>query len=197
MRRVLVPLLALIASAAFAQPQYEVVDLTAIYGQGFTAESINDSGVIGGNYFGRACIAYNGKLTMLPKWKGEDWRLQDFGNNGDAVGWSQGAFPYESIYYEAAKGTVVDMGLEHPTIGAVRALNGIGQATGQVSNQVLNNAFVWEEGVVTQMLEPAGAGFDINDSATVVGFGGSGLFAAMWVGGTYQSLHPAWAKRWQ
>ena len=46
---------------------------------------------------------------MLPKWKGEDWSLQDFAENGDAVGWSLGKFPYESLYYDAAKGTVIDM----------------------------------------------------------------------------------------
>ena len=98
-----------IAGQALAQPQYEVVDLTAIYGQGFEAVSINDSGVIAGNLFGRACIAFEGKLTMLPKWKGEDWSLQDFAENGDAVGWSLGKFPYESLYYDGAKGTVIDM----------------------------------------------------------------------------------------
>ena len=193
MRLLVASVVSVIAGQALSQPQYEVVDLTAIYGQGFAAVSINDSGVIGGNYFGRACIAQNGKLTMLPKWKGEDWSLQDFADNGNAVGWSLGKFPYESVYYDATEGTVIDMDVSHPIIGAVQAVNSVGQATGQVSSQVLNNAFIWEDGAVTQFLKPFGGGLEINDSGTVVGFGGTGPFAAMWVGGAYQNLHPAWA----
>ncbi len=192
MRRMLVPMLALSASAAFSQPQYEVVDLTAIYGQGFEAVSINDSGVIAGNLFGRACVADGGKLTMLPKWKGEDWRLLDFGNNGDAIGRAYGGGPIESVYFDAGKGTVVDMGIEGPgTIGAVQGINSVGQATGQSSAV---RAFVWEQGQPLQVLEPHGAGFDLNDSATVVGVGGGLPFAARWIEGKYQNLHPAWAE---
>jgi len=102
----------LLAAQALSQPQYEVVDLTAVYGQGFEAVSINDSGVIGGNFVGRACIAYDGKLTMLPKWKGGDWTLQDFGNNGHAMGWGiNTGSGIPSVYYDAGKGTVMTVRL--------------------------------------------------------------------------------------
>ena len=38
-----------LAVGALAQPQYEVVDLTELYGDRFTPEDINNNGVIGGH----------------------------------------------------------------------------------------------------------------------------------------------------
>ena len=82
----------------------------------------------------------------------------------------------------------------------MQAINTLGQATGQAEALIGFKAFIWQGGVVTQFLEPAGGGYDINDSSTVVGFGGTGPFAAMWVGGPTRICipHGLWrAKPWQ
>ncbi|HET6644655.1 MAG TPA: hypothetical protein VFG65_04070, partial [Fimbriimonadales bacterium] len=71
-----------LAVGAFAQPQYEVVDLTELYGDRFTPEDINNSGVIGGHVRisssqEQACVIENGQLQYLPKVDGHYWFLTD------------------------------------------------------------------------------------------------------------------------
>ena len=73
-------------AAAFAQPQYEVVDLTELYGDRFTPTDINNHGVIGGNIGlnSKACIVQDGVLRLLPGYNGQPWYLTDLADNGDA-----------------------------------------------------------------------------------------------------------------
>jgi probable HAF family extracellular repeat protein len=194
----------LVAAGAFAQPQYEVVDLSELYGDRFTPEDINTSGVIGGHVRisssqEQACVIENGQLQYLPKVDGHYWFLTDLADNGNAIG---GGGNLRGYFYHDGK--VVDIGVsgEHgengfnPAIG----LNDLGQVVGETGD---HRPFFWQSGKLTFLDAPpfGGGAIDINDSSVIGGQiiaeddEGLTLHAARWTSGKYQDLDPVWSER--
>jgi probable HAF family extracellular repeat protein len=189
----------LVAVQGWAQPQYEVVDLTKMFGEEFTAVDINNNGVVVGHMRlnasqDQACIIQNGKLIMLPKYQGKhSWYAIGINDNGDVLGAAPLASTgtYHSILYR--NGKVIDIGVPgHQGFPGSFAINNFTQATGFIGT----TPFIWENGVTTPVAGE-GVALAINDTETLVGRVTVGVEheARMWRQGVYSSLHPAWARR--
>jgi uncharacterized membrane protein len=192
----------LVAAGAFAQPQYEVVDLTELYGDRFTPEDINNNGVIGGSVRmapsqSQACIIENGQLRYLPKVDGRYWFLTDLADNGDAIG---GGGQFRGYFYHDGK--VVDIGVSGENgengFDPAKGLNSLGQVVG-ADNQ-LPYAFIWNNGKLTHLDTPpeGGGAIDVNESAVIAGSifardNGPSSHAARWTNGKYEDLDPIWS----
>jgi probable HAF family extracellular repeat protein len=181
----------LLAAACFAQPQYEVVDLTKQYGEDFTALAINNHGTIAGSMFidfqtTQACLVQNGKLEMLPMYQGKhDWYPVAINDAGDVLGWGELNGTTHSFLYR--NGKVLDILAGDPAPRAF-AMNNLTQVTGYIGT----TPFIWENGVFTT-IPGNGAAFGINDSQTLVGRT-AGHEARMWRAGKYIDVHPPWAS---
>ncbi|MDQ2986939.1 MAG: hypothetical protein M3R13_09510 [Armatimonadota bacterium] len=185
--------LAAVFTGAAAQPQYEVVDLTKMFGEELTAVDINNNGVVVGHmrlssteY--QACIIENGKLTMLPMYQGvHDWYPIGIGDNGDVLGAGLIGKPYgySSLLYR--NGKVIDIGITgHQNFPGSFGINNTGHVTGFLGN----TPFIWDDGNVTT-IPGGGTGRAINDSDQIAGT--RGTRATTWINGKAIDLHPAWA----
>jgi len=207
MRKLCCLLVSLAACSAWAQPQYEVVDLTKMFGDELTAVDINNSGVVVGHMRlnpsqDQACVIQNGKLTMLPMYLGvHPWYALAISDNGDVLGSGRfGSGESRTVLYR--NGKVIDLGLpgtvEFP---AGRAMNNNGLVVGAIDPVGPPYAFVWENGVTTTLpgLSTGSSGAaDINDAGAITGTsqvdgGGSPFHAVRWDGGKIEDLHPTWA----
>ncbi len=202
----LTALVASIFGAATAQPQYEVVDLTKIFGEEFSARAINNQGVVAGsmrlNHFqSQACVIENGKLTMLPRYKGKHpWYAIDINDKGEVLGAGDLNGTLHTFLYRNGKVIDTDLpGTESNSAGA--ALNNDGRITGTISIGI-PRAFVWEDGVTT-ILQGLSAGSSgaagLNDKGVVTGTSqvagsGSPHHASKWINGKISDIHPAWAE---
>jgi probable HAF family extracellular repeat protein len=191
-----------LAVGAFAQPQYEVVDLTELYGDRFTPEDINNSGVIGGHVriFSsqeQACVIENGQLQYLPKVDGHYWFLTDLADNGDAIG---GGGLFRGYYYH--DGHVTDIGVSgefgESSFYPANGLNNLGQVVGGDNHRPY--AFIWDNGKLTYLDTPenGGVALDISDSGEITGNllvddNGPSEHAVRWVKGKYHDLDPPWS----
>ncbi len=200
MRFVIGIVVAGLAAAAAAQPQYEFVDLTKQFGEELTAVDINNNGVVVGHMRlnasqDQACTIQNGKLTMLPMYQGiHPWYAIGIGDNGDVLGaGTLGTGTYRSIVYR--NGKVIDIGIpgtqENPSSFGI---NNLGQVTGGLNG----TPFIWENGVTTSLPGPPSSfAHAINDSQQLAGLRVEGVnpFATFWDGEMHFDLHPAWAWR--
>jgi probable HAF family extracellular repeat protein len=197
----------LAAVIGWAQPQYEVVNLTKMFGEDFTAMDINNSGVIAGSMFidfqtTQACVVQNGKLTMLPMYQGKhDWYPRAINDNGDVLGIGTIDGVYHTYLY--SNGKVIDTGLT----GTMSHAPGSGLNNGRTIVGTFSGgpaqAFTWSNGVTT-ILSPlsigdSGAGA-ISDAGVVVGTSqvggvGSDFHATKWVNGKIVDIHPGWSDR--
>ena len=187
----------LAVAVGWAQPQYEVVDLTKQFGEEFSARDINNAGVVVGSMRltfsqSQACVIENGKLTMLPMYQGKhSWTALGINDQGDVLGaGTLGTGTYHSILYRGGK--VIDIGIPgEPEVSGALAINNLGQVTGGMNG----TPFVWENGVITPV-KGAGAAVAINDSTDLAGVSIVGnAHASLWANGVYSDLHPSWA--WQ
>ena len=194
------------AAVGLAQPQYEVVNLTKMFGEDFTALDINNNGVIAGMMFidfqtTQACIVQNGKLTMLPMYQGKhDWYPRAINDNGDVLGIGTIDGVYHTYLY--SNGKVIDTGLTGTMSHAPGSgLNNAGTIVGTFSGGPAR-AFTWAEGVTTILstLSTGSSGaVGVNDAGVVVGTSqiggvGSSYHAVKWVNGKIVDVHPAWAS---
>jgi uncharacterized membrane protein len=182
-----------LAALAAAQPQYEVVDLTKMFGTDFTAVDINNYGAVVGHMrlthsTDQACVIQNGELTMLPMYQGiHPWYAIGIGDNGDVLGaGTLGTGTYRSIVYR--NGKVIDIGI--PGFQEFPASFGMSD-TGQVTGFMNNTPFVWDSGNVT-VIPGGGSGHAINGALQVAGTRQNR--ATTWVNGQPIDLHPAWAE---
>jgi probable HAF family extracellular repeat protein len=193
MRFVFAAIAAALIVPALGQPQYEVIDLTAKFGQFFVPVDINNNGVIVAGSGEGACVVENGVLTLLPKYKGHFWAPTEIADNGDILGHSTLFTGVEhTLLYR--NGTVIDIGVTGTANGAAgQGLNNLGQIAGGTGQ----NAFIWDAGKTTFLPAPARAfALGLNDAGTAVGVTISPsveVRAAQWVNGVFDDLAPAWA----
>ncbi|MDQ2985699.1 MAG: DUF3466 family protein [Armatimonadota bacterium] len=193
--RIVIWLFALaLAAPGFTQPQYEVVDLTAKFGQFFVPIDINNKGVIVGGTGEGACVVENGVLTLLPKYKGHFWAPTEIADNGDVLGHSTlfTGIEHTLLYRD---GKVIDIGIAGTSnFAAGQGLNNLGQISGGNGT----NAFIWEDGKTTLLPSPfPGTALGLNDSGTAVGVMsnvGVEQFAVRWINGVFDDISPAWAS---
>ena len=187
MRRLL--LLSIIAPAwTWAQPSYELVDLSQRYGTSFSAVSIGDDGIILGTKSGMACIADRGRLQFFPRFEGRNWYAVSRSKGGHVLGYDEGY--YRAILYQG--GHIADIGVNGAyNSQSVHDVNVHGEIVGKVP---ILNPFVWQKGVLKLLPTPGYAiPRSISDSGLIVGVIVSTGKAALWADGDFRDINPRWA----
>lgn len=170
-----------IGSAAAVESFYSITDLGTLPGSSTTiATGINDSGQVVGYLANdgpsRAFFWENGVMTDLGTLGGSRSFVGGINNSGQVVGGSEtgevtydGSPIYHSFRWSQSVG-MTDLTPMRDSLISTRAegINDAGQVIGSTEN---NNAFLWENGAITDLcqLRQSCSVYDINNSSQIVG----------------------------
>ena len=149
-----------------------------------TASAINNAGVVAGTSSvctscGRATIWDHGQIidvgTLPPPWD-QGSKALGINDRGEVIGMSGGEVAGHQIRHAFIwrDGVMVDLGILRPGDDVITplAINNRGQIIGNSSNSETYRPFIWENGVMRELVDPQGRRFlpsRLNDDGIVYG----------------------------
>ena len=178
----------------------QIQDLGALPGKtqyGF-AQAINDLGHIVGfsedeQFRAHAYLLHGGAMDDLGELPGgiEYSAALSINESDDVVGWSHGSDGFRAVVWRNEQIAVLPGLPDHHSQSIANDINNAGQITGTVDNQ----AYIWNNGIVTEFALNSGEwrstnGYAINSSGMVVGGGetADGIRAFLWDGQITRNL---------
>jgi probable HAF family extracellular repeat protein len=188
---------------AAAAARYTITDLGTLGGQNSDAYGINASGKVVGvadlpDIGWRAFLWENGAMHDLGTLGGDFSYASGISDSGVVVGRANYDDGWQYHGFVRQDGTMAHIGTFGGDSSGANAVNALGQVVGSAAcSRIDSHAFLWEDGVVTDLGVPAGeydgtTAYGINDSRQIVGkaviASGHAADAFLWQDGAFQIL---------
>lgn len=157
-----------------------VIEALRMTDRGGFALAVNDSGVVVGISYGISGhhqSAFQWKdghfVNLNRKLKAFESAAYGVNNRGQVVGWRRGAdFPESRAFLFEPRGTYIDLGDLGGSRSAATGINDAGQVVGWSYTKTQVHAFVWQNGVMTDLGTLSGFNKGLNSNAYAINANG-------------------------